>query len=110
MATFVINVKKESLQAHGYKDFQDWAKQPNHVYIGRDMSIYVSGATGSKWQNPFHIKKYGHEQCLVMYEKYIRTSVLYEQLSELRGKQLGCWCHPAKCHGDVLIKLLNEYC
>lgn len=29
-------------------------------------------------------------------------------LHELDGKILGCFCKPDKCHGDVLIKLLNE--
>lgn len=35
-------------------------------------------------------------------------------LDELRGKTLGCWCintdkeTPVKCHGQVLLKLLNE--
>ena len=72
------------------------------------MSFYVSGTTASKWQNPCHVKKYGLTTCLELYEEYIRQSVLYNQLDELRGKQLGCWCHPAKCHGDILIKLLSE--
>ena len=26
-------------------------------------------------------------------------------LHELEGKTLGCWCKPEKCHGDILIKL-----
>ena len=29
-------------------------------------------------------------------------------LHELKGKQLGCWCKPGVCHGDVLVKLYNE--
>jgi hypothetical protein len=29
-------------------------------------------------------------------------------LHELNGKELGCWCKPDKCHGDILIKLYNE--
>ena len=104
----VVNVKEEFLQKNGYKDFQDWINTPNHIYIGQDMTHYVAGTTASKWRNPFHVKKYGIDSCLELYELYIRNSVLYEQLDELRGMQLGCWCHPTKCHGDILIKLLNE--
>ena len=26
----------------------------------------------------------------------------------VKGKRLGCWCKPNKCHGDIIIKLLNE--
>lgn len=31
-----------------------------------------------------------------------------ELLESLRGKSLGCWCAPQKCHGDVLVELLNR--
>lgn len=63
----------------------------------------------SKWKNPFTVKKYGRDECLKMYEEYIRkTPALYDNLDELIGKELGCWCHPEMCHGDILIKLLNE--
>ena len=29
-------------------------------------------------------------------------------LGELRGKILGCWCKPKPCHGDILVKLVEE--
>jgi hypothetical protein len=34
------------------------------------------------------------------------------RLPELKGKSLGCWHRePRKgCHGDVLVKLVNELC
>lgn len=61
----------------------------------------------SKWHNPYTIKEYG-EQAILMYEQYIRGSPLMNDIEELRGKRLGCWFSPALCHGDVLIKILNE--
>jgi hypothetical protein len=87
------------------------------VYIGR--SCYMGGwkLSQSKWHNPFTIKNYGLENCLVKYEEYIRSNVnLYNCLDELIGKKLGCWCYNSsegrgdkpKCHGDILIKLLDE--
>ena len=116
----VINIKKEHLQQNGYKDFQDWAKNPNHIYrmhwviipvqwhwrsieftptrggliiqceryIGRDMSFYIAGTTASKWHNPFHIKKYGLNTCLEMYEnifviRYCMTSLMNYVVSNL---------------------------
>lgn len=104
----IVNVKKAQLQKNGYKDFNEWIKHPNHIYIGRDMSFYVPGTIASKWHNPFTIEKYGLNTCLEMYETYIRNSILYNHLDELRGKELGCWCYPDKCHGDVLLRLLAE--
>ena len=104
----VVNVKKAELQKSGYTDFEDWNKHENHLYIGRNMNVYVKGTHASKWKNPFSVKKYGLDECLKLYEEHIRKSDLYNQLPELKGKVLGCWCKPNSCHGDILIKLLNE--
>ncbi len=106
----VVNVRKAELNKLGYKDLEDWLNaSPNHVYIGRNMTHYVKGAVGSKWANPFKVDQGGREECVNKYEMYVRTNhLLLESLNELEGKVLGCWCHPEKCHGDVLIKLLSE--
>lgn len=38
-----------------------------------------------------------------------RRAEILENLEDLRGKVLGCWCEePLPCHGRVLIKLLDE--
>jgi len=109
MSTKVINIKKENLTKHGYDDLQNWLEDPNHIYIGRNMSFYVKGATKSKWNNPFAVKKYGRDKCLELYKEYIESNEqLMADLPELKGKTLGCWCHPDKCHGDILLELLNS--
>ena len=33
-----------------------------------------------------------------------------EELKRLKGKKLGCWCKPERCHGDVIVKLIEELC
>ncbi len=105
----VVNIKVTELRKKGIQNFQEWAANPNNVYIGRNMSLYVSGANASKWQNPYCAKKYGLDECLKLYEKHIRESPeLLAALPELKGKTLGCWCKPNKCHGDILIALLKE--
>lgn len=106
--TSVINIRKKELNKRGIANFQEWSARPNSVYIGRNMTFFVSGTVGSKWRNPFSVKKYGRDKCLEMYEEYIRTSKLMNDLGELKGKELGCWCHPKSCHGDILVKLLGE--
>lgn len=110
MAT-VISVKKKELNKIGYKNLKHWLSNPNHIYIGRDMSLYVPGAKKSKWTNQFSVKKFGRDTCLMLYEDNIRnTPELMSKLKELNGKVLGCWCAPDKCHGDILVKLINETC
>ena len=72
------------------------------------MSFYVKGTTKSKWANPFSVKKYGRDGCLNMYKKYIEDNQeLYSSLHELANKELGCWCYPEPCHGNILIDLLE---
>lgn len=69
------------------------------VYIGRP----------SKWGNPFVIGKDGtREEVVAKYEAYIKTTELMNDLHELKGKTLGCWCSPKCCHGDVLLRLANK--
>lgn len=76
-------------------------KEQYNVYIGRP----------SKWGNPFTIGKDGtREEVIEKFEQYIRSSDLINDIEELRGKTLGCWCSPKPCHGDVLIKILEETC
>lgn len=75
-------------------------KEPYDVYIGR----------GSKWGNPFVIGKDGtREEVIAKYRKWIlKRTELLNDLHELKGKTLGCFCKPQACHGDVLIKLIEE--
>ena len=108
-----MSLKKSSLTRRGYKSFEDWNADPNHIYIGRDMSHHVAGALGSKWGNPFKPPKKSNKKslnkCLERYEDYIRKNPdLFNAVMELEGKELGCWCKPSPCHGDILIKLFKE--
>ena len=107
--TSVVNIKKENLKKLGYTDLQHWLEDPEHVYIGRDMTHYVKAATGSKWQNPFTISKYTREDCVKKYKEHVlNNKELKDSLHELKGKVLGCWCKPQSCHGDILIELINQ--
>lgn len=70
------------------------------VYIGR----------GSKWGNPFVIGKDGDRNAVCeLHAEYLRNQVrnkeiTLEELAELYGKDLVCFCAPARCHGDTLEK------
>ncbi|KAJ3271477.1 hypothetical protein HDV01_006607 [Terramyces sp. JEL0728] len=104
----VICVRKKDLNSRGINDFQAWLEMPDTEYIGR-RQVYVKGTFNSKWKNPFSVKKYGREGCIKMYrEMLLKDGKLMSELEELRGKELGCWCTPEKCHGDVLLELLDS--
>lgn len=81
------------------------------VYIGRP----------SKWGNPFtHIKtkatlaKYlvkSRQESIDKYKEWITEGdgmYLLDDLNELKGKTLGCWCKPKTCHGDIIAELVNK--
>lgn len=82
-------------------------KEPYDVYIGRP----------GKWGNPYshkegtlaEFKVANRAEALEKFEKYLlENETLYNSLIELKGKTLGCWCKPNKCHGDILAKWSNS--
>lgn len=63
----------------------------------------------SKWGNPFVLGLDGSRQEVIdKFEKMARATYSTADLLELRGKVLGCYCKPAPCHGDVLVKMVEE--
>ena len=101
-----VNVRRRFLRQRGYKNVLEWSQVDKHLYIGRP-SDGANGVEVSKWRNPYTVNKYGRERCLALYEQHIRDNLMND-LAELEGKVLGCWCKPEPCHGDVLIKLFKE--
>lgn len=70
------------------------------VYIGR----------GSPWGNPFVIGQDGsRDDVCNKYEKMVKNNPkLRERIKDkLRGKNLVCFCKPARCHGDYLLAVAN---
>lgn len=108
--TKIVNIRKSELNKRGIENFDKWNERDNTLYIGRNMSFYpaLKNVKKSKWHNPYSVKKYGLEECLEKYREHVVSSGLINDIEELRGKELGCWCKPNKCHGDVLIELLNK--
>ena len=84
------------------------APPDSYVYIGRP-SIYG---------NPFRLKHPGNDieraWVLVQYREYFterieRDAAFRRAVEDLRGLDLGCWCAPRKCHGDVILEWLEEH-
>lgn len=112
----IVNVRIKNLQEL-YNDktmnLEKWMSDKNNVYIGRGGVIIFNNKRfpygNSKWHNPFKIGIDGDRDAVIdKYERYIKSKPeLINSLHELKGKNLGCWCYPEKCHGDVLKKLIN---
>ena len=79
------------------------------VYIGNQVRFHPQKYPQSIWVNPYKVKKYGREKAIQLYrEKLLASPLLLSQLHQLRDKTLGCWCKPDKCHGDVLVELVDK--
>lgn len=86
METTVVNINKTNAQYD--------------VYIGRGR--------GSIWGNPFILNRHGnrteviakHRQYLI--DQFLSEEITWDQIKELHGQALGCYCHPLPCHGDTV--------
>lgn len=73
------------------------------IYIGR----------GSKYGNPYYVGSDGNrEEVIFKYENYLNDClddgfITVDELADLYGFDLECFCKPLICHGDVLIKYIN---
>jgi hypothetical protein len=79
-----------------------------YVYIGRGQHAGKEHFPRSKWANPHSVKRHGRAEALARYERMVRNGPLWDELPELEGKTLACWCKPERCHGDVLLRLVEE--
>jgi uncharacterized phage-like protein YoqJ len=102
------------------KQVVHWKREAYDVYIGRP----------GPWGNPFTSKESSiaavscrtPEESVRAFESWLRGTAsqdvrpeqrqeILRNLETLRGKRLGCWCKvkgDEPCHGDVLVKLLEE--
>lgn len=113
----VINIRTKYIRPE-YDNLKEWMEENDHVYIGRKGVVFINGKRfpemDSIWANPFKIgSDRSRDDVIDLYRKYLKKRlrtdpVLGEQLLDLDGKILGCWCKPDACHGDVILELLEE--
>ena len=97
---------------------------------------HVFNYSDSKWANPFKVskamsvkeynalpedlkrhlqfnlvnKKISLADSILYYRDYIITSGLVNNIGEISGKNLGCFCdQKGDCHAKVLVELFNQY-
>jgi len=94
--TVVANLHQESDRA-----LLAWARSSNRFErIDRN----------SDWGNPFELDPDGDRNTVCdSFEIYFgRKYSLHDRVLGLKGKVLGCWCYPQRCHGDHLVALLQQ--
>lgn len=113
----MVNVKVAHIRPE-YKDLREWMSDSNNVYIGRGGIVFIDKERypkqASVWANPYKVPAgETNNNTVTKYEEHIRAKLeadpdLMEELMSLRGKTLGCWCKPKACHGDVLVRIIEE--
>lgn len=83
---------------------------PNSIYIGRPN--YKWGLKGSKFQNPYSLDKYSREIAIQKYKKWLWNEIkigyiTIQELANMEGFDLVCYCSPKPCHGEVLLAAIK---
>lgn len=80
-----------------------WAEE-NGLYMRIDRQ--------TAWGNPFILGDDGERDDVCdSYRIYLQYKPsLQRRYEELRGKVLGCWCYPERCHGNELIRESGCHC
>jgi hypothetical protein len=80
------------------------------IKYAEEHDLYVRADRYSDWGNPFEIQKDGDRDTVCHnYEVYYlpHKPSLLSKIQLLKGKALGCWCSPLRCHCDSLLKLIK---
>lgn len=83
------------------------------VHLKRErFDVRIDRAT--PWGNPFILGVDGdRDEVIAKFREWATTSTdpravwIRAHVHELRGKTLGCWCHPEDCHGWVLVEMAD---
>lgn len=80
-----------------------WRLPPNTITVARP----------SRWGNPFHVTADRTKaEAVAAFRQWLLARLADGEdvgLTELRGRNLACWCRPGEpCHADVLLELANR--
>ena len=116
------------------KRIKGWKMPENTVYVGRPSKwgnpirlngdcIYIDASYRRKILSPWVFYNVGDaEDVVYLFEKLVDGTEFYNKdlqywanyfenlyLSELKGKNLACWCPLNQpCHADILLKYANK--
>ena len=104
-----------------YNNLREWMQDENNAYVGRNGRIFITENgektiyhyPKSKWHNPYRADKTNTlDDVLDLYSQHLDNVLQDEENMKefllLKGKVLGCWCKPNKCHGDIIAAKLNS--
>lgn len=104
METKVVNINRD----------RGIERDPSYVYIGRG-SIYGNPFSHLPGKTGALVKVENRDEAVDSYKKWINGEIQLsikppsiEEIKRLKHKILGCFCKPAKCHGDLLKEIADD--
>jgi hypothetical protein len=82
------------------------APKGSFVYIGRPSLLGNPYALPDPSDDAMRAKVIG--QYKEWFESRLVENSFREAVEAVRGKDLGCWCAPRPCHGDVILDWLEH--
>jgi len=114
----IVNCKVTNIRPK-YNNLKEWTEDNNNVYIARSGVVFIDKKRfplfSSNFSNPYKIGKDGtREEVIEKYRTYITQKLennksLQDELIMMKNKNLGCWCYPEMCHGNILLELIDIY-
>ena len=108
------NLNEEDLKI-AQENVKKKAEKSRGGYHGRPKYGGMVGGNHSIWDLPYDLDRprLPNSSFHIGGKPYSEYETIKEEpeeynLEELVDKNLGCWCYPDKCHGDILFKLLKE--
>lgn len=98
----VANIRKNSSGQRIDAALLDWAEA---------AGLFVRIDRKTQWGNPFEMPDDGgRTEVVTKFERFYwpHKDKLLDKAPNLRGKVLGCWCHPQPCHGHIIADTVNE--
>ncbi|PCJ24631.1 MAG: hypothetical protein COA94_07190 [Rickettsiales bacterium] len=115
-------------QEKTYDNLREWIDDKDNVYIGRQGRVNILDKNKTS-------KVFGYGRAIFAnpnsgnpklgeYRKHIENlieegTITIADIINLDGKNLGCWCvkgkrkggkdDPERCHGNILMDILNDY-
>jgi hypothetical protein len=130
-----IEVKNLRSLKPPFDNLKVWLDHPDNQYVGRRGRIFITDPNtkatdifhykDTKWGNPYKVAKKGEapspnlvdptkrtytlSEALRLYREHLDSSGLINDISELKGKNLGCYCKQnSPCHAKLLAELANN--
>jgi len=100
--TQIINIKKVKVYDFNIMRPTMWG----NVFSDNAMSL-AEKIVGSRYES---IVAYSDWLLGKGYKDFMQEErfLILDNLYRLKGKVLGCGCHPRLCHGDVLVQLIDQ--